>query len=185
MDEFRLASMATGVVFGISLDNCILLSIARHQKCWQSRLFHRTVPLCDVDGAVGKCFARQLLQLGQKSNRILCNLQIRGATLPGADAGVQFYVQPNWSSLLDASVWGDAASQIFYSFGLASNSLVSFASYCKVCVWIHFSFAFKHHHASIINNWNGDINFTFFYRPFSLTQHSLKIIVILTLWSYR
>lgn len=67
--------------------------------------------------------------------------QIRGVTLPGAETGILFYVKPDWSRLLNANVWGDAASQIFYSFGLASNSLVSFASYCKVR-FIHFSFRF-------------------------------------------
>lgn len=60
------------------------------------------------------------------------DLQIRGATLPGASNGISFYVSPDWSKLLDAKVWGDAASQIFYSFGLACNSLVSFASYSHV-----------------------------------------------------
>lgn len=59
-------------------------------------------------------------------------MQIRGATLPGASNGVKFYVQPDWSSLASVGVWGDAASQIFYSFGLACNSLVSFASYSHV-----------------------------------------------------
>lgn len=46
--------------------------------------------------------------------------------------GVSFYVTPVWSKLLEPGVWGDAASQIFYSFGLASNSLVTFASYSDV-----------------------------------------------------
>ncbi|KAL5291317.1 hypothetical protein ACFFRR_010613 [Megaselia abdita] len=60
---------------------------------------------------------------------ILTALLIRGATLEGAWDGIQFYITPNWETLLSPSVWGDAASQIFYSFGLACGSLVAFASY--------------------------------------------------------
>lgn len=59
-------------------------------------------------------------------------LQIRGVTLEGSYEGIMFYIQPTWDSLLEPAVWGDAASQIFYSFGLACGSLVSFASYNHV-----------------------------------------------------
>ncbi|XP_037036283.1 sodium- and chloride-dependent GABA transporter 2-like [Bradysia coprophila] len=62
---------------------------------------------------------------------ILTALLVRGVTLPGAVDGVLFYIRPRWESLKEPSVWGDAASQIFYSFGLACGSLVSFSSYNK------------------------------------------------------
>lgn len=55
-------------------------------------------------------------------------------TLEGAMEGVKFYIQPEWSVIFEAKVWGDAASQIFYSFGLACNSLVTFASYSNVSI---------------------------------------------------
>lgn len=149
--EFRLAPMATGVVFGISMDNCILLFVARHQECRQSCVLHSTFPVCDVDGTSGNASISKhhAHPPNCKLNRFPTCFQIRGVTLPGASTGIQFYVQPNWDSLLDAGVWGDAASQIFYSFGLASNSLVSFASYCQVCVQCsHISQLFQapHHH---------------------------------------
>lgn len=60
------------------------------------------------------------------------HLQIRGLTLPGAMDGVSFYITPDWSQLLKPAVWGDAASQTFYSFGIACGTLVSFASYNRV-----------------------------------------------------
>ncbi|XP_055841972.1 sodium- and chloride-dependent glycine transporter 1-like isoform X1 [Episyrphus balteatus] len=62
---------------------------------------------------------------------ILTALLIRGVTLEGAREGILFYVNPKWETLAKASVWGDAASQIFYSFGLACGSLVAFASYSQ------------------------------------------------------
>lgn len=154
--------MATGVVFGDCMDNCILLFIKRHQKCWQSGLFHCTLPICDVDGTSGKAsLGAYFTQPKLDPNRFQCSLQIRGLTLPGAGTGVQFYVQPNWSSLLNAKVWGDAASQIFYSYGLASNSLVSFASYCQVSMRPFFIALNITASIIIINNRKCDINFTF------------------------
>lgn len=52
--------------------------------------------------------------------------------LDGAIDGIIFYITPDWSKIFEARVWGDAASQIFYSFGLACNSIVTFASYSSV-----------------------------------------------------
>jgi solute carrier family 6 amino acid transporter-like protein 5/7/9/14 len=63
---------------------------------------------------------------------ILTAILIRVLTLDGAREGIEFYITPNWENLLSIGVWGDAASQIFYSFGLACGSLVTFASYNKV-----------------------------------------------------
>ncbi|XP_045534883.1 sodium- and chloride-dependent glycine transporter 1 [Papilio machaon] len=60
---------------------------------------------------------------------MLTALLIRGVTLEGARDGIVFYLTPDWSTLLDARVWGDAASQIFYSFGVACGSLITLASY--------------------------------------------------------
>uniref|UniRef100_A0A1B0CZ55 Transporter n=1 Tax=Phlebotomus papatasi TaxID=29031 RepID=A0A1B0CZ55_PHLPP len=59
----------------------------------------------------------------------LTALLIRGATLEGAIDGIIFYIKPDWERLLSPAVWADAASQTFYSFGIACNSLVTFASY--------------------------------------------------------
>lgn len=62
---------------------------------------------------------------------ILVALLVRGLTLDGAWSGIGFYLAPDWSKLLVAQVWGDAASQIFYSFGISCGSLVTLASYNK------------------------------------------------------
>lgn len=63
---------------------------------------------------------------------ILTALLIRALTLDGAVDGIWFYITPEWERLSSPGVWGDASSQIFYSFGLACGSLVTFASYNKV-----------------------------------------------------
>ncbi|XP_065064928.1 sodium- and chloride-dependent GABA transporter 1-like isoform X2 [Rhopilema esculentum] len=58
-------------------------------------------------------------------------LLIRGATLEGASKGVSFYLKPNFSKLLDANVWVQAATQICYSLGIGFGSLITFGSYNK------------------------------------------------------
>lgn len=61
---------------------------------------------------------------------LLC-LLIRGAMLPGAVEGLNFYIQPKLESLLNIHVWSDAATQIFYSLGPAFGGLITLASYNK------------------------------------------------------
>lgn len=52
-----------------------------------------------------------------------------GVTLEGASYGIEWYIFPDFSKLKGANVWADAASQIFYSLGIACGSLVTLASY--------------------------------------------------------
>ncbi|KAL6260242.1 hypothetical protein P5V15_007775 [Pogonomyrmex californicus] len=60
---------------------------------------------------------------------VLTILLIRGVTLEGSTYGMEWYIYPDFSKLNNASVWADAASQIFYSLGIACGSLVTLASY--------------------------------------------------------
>ncbi|KAL8582234.1 hypothetical protein ACOMHN_036991 [Nucella lapillus] len=62
---------------------------------------------------------------------ILIVLLVRGVTLEGNLEGIKFYVIPKWDKLLDAKVWGDAATQIFYSLGVGFGGLLTMASYNK------------------------------------------------------
>lgn len=84
---------------------------------------------------------------------------IRGVTLPGADVGLTFYMKPNFTLLADASIWVDAAGQVFYSMGLGVGCLTALASYN------HFNhklvrFSFDRVHWLIQYNVQGRIPFT-------------------------
>ncbi|CAL1535874.1 unnamed protein product [Lymnaea stagnalis] len=62
---------------------------------------------------------------------ILIVLLVRGVTLEGHLDGIKFYIIPEWSRLLDPKIWGDAATQIFYSMGIGFGGLLTMASYNK------------------------------------------------------
>ncbi|XP_026280992.1 sodium- and chloride-dependent transporter XTRP3 isoform X2 [Frankliniella occidentalis] len=60
---------------------------------------------------------------------VLTIFLIRGLTLPGASAGLIHLYTPKVEKLLNPDVWREAATQVFYSFGLAFGSLIAFGSY--------------------------------------------------------
>ncbi|XP_033107859.1 sodium-dependent serotonin transporter-like isoform X2 [Anneissia japonica] len=56
-------------------------------------------------------------------------LLIRGVTLDGAIDGLDYYLRPRWDSLINAEVWVDAASQVFFSLGPGFGVLLALSSY--------------------------------------------------------
>lgn len=57
---------------------------------------------------------------------------IRGVTLKGAGAGLAHMFYPKMEKLIDPEVWLAAATQVFYSYGLAFGSIIGFGSYNPV-----------------------------------------------------
>ncbi|KAK3760902.1 hypothetical protein RRG08_042117 [Elysia crispata] len=62
---------------------------------------------------------------------VLIILLVRGITLPGSEDGIDFFIKPRWSLLLDAKVWVNAAAQNFNSLGVAFGGLITMSSYSK------------------------------------------------------
>ena len=60
---------------------------------------------------------------------VLTTLLIYVSQLDGFIEGVKFYTNPKWEELTHMSVWKAAASQIFYSLGVAVGSQLILASY--------------------------------------------------------
>ncbi|CAL8251310.1 unnamed protein product [Arctogadus glacialis] len=60
---------------------------------------------------------------------VLVVLLAHGITLPGAWDGIVFYLKPDWSKLLEAQVWIDAGTQIFFSYAIGLGALTALGSY--------------------------------------------------------
>jgi NSS family neurotransmitter:Na+ symporter len=60
---------------------------------------------------------------------LLFVLIVRGVTLPGAAAGLDFYLRPDFSLLAEPGVWLGAYGQIFFSLSLGFGIMIAYASY--------------------------------------------------------
>merc|ERR1712127_69256 len=60
---------------------------------------------------------------------VLVILFFFGIFREGAGIGIDYYLTPDWAQLADANVWKNAASQIFYSLGVAFGGLMTMASF--------------------------------------------------------
>ena len=60
---------------------------------------------------------------------VLTTLLAYAATLEGFTDGLEFYLVPDWEKIKDLDVWKNAATQIFYSLGVAVGSQLLLSSY--------------------------------------------------------
>lgn len=62
---------------------------------------------------------------------LLLIITIRGLTLPGALEGINYYLTPDFSKLVNVNVWLAAYAQVFFSLGVAQGIMITYAGYLK------------------------------------------------------
>jgi NSS family neurotransmitter:Na+ symporter len=60
---------------------------------------------------------------------MLLILLIRGLTLEGAVAGLEYFLEPDWTELKDVKVWRAAFGQVFFTLSLAFGIMITYASF--------------------------------------------------------
>jgi len=60
---------------------------------------------------------------------LLIMFLIRGVTLPGAFAGLSYYLTPNFSALGNLEVWAAAYTQVFFSLSVGFGVMIAYASF--------------------------------------------------------
>jgi len=62
---------------------------------------------------------------------LLIVVTVRSLTLPGASAGVEFYMRPRLGALLNPAAWIAALGQIFFTLSLGMGAMIIYGSYLK------------------------------------------------------
>jgi NSS family neurotransmitter:Na+ symporter len=60
---------------------------------------------------------------------MLLILTVRGLTLPGAEEGLAYYLEPDWGKLADPETWRWGFGQMFFSMSLAFGVMITYASF--------------------------------------------------------
>ena len=60
---------------------------------------------------------------------ILVGFVIRGVTLPGAVAGLTYYLKPDFAMLLNPEIWISAYTQVFFSISIGFGIMIAYASF--------------------------------------------------------
>ncbi|CAH1100654.1 unnamed protein product [Psylliodes chrysocephalus] len=62
---------------------------------------------------------------------IMITLLIRASTLEGAAEGMMYFIETDWSRLLDADVWYAAVTQCFFSLNVGFGNIITLSSFNK------------------------------------------------------
>jgi NSS family neurotransmitter:Na+ symporter len=62
---------------------------------------------------------------------LLIIVAIRSITLPGASLGIEFYMRPRWSGLLNPQTWIAALGQVFFTLSLGMGAMLIYGSYLR------------------------------------------------------
>lgn len=62
---------------------------------------------------------------------LLLVVAVRSVTLPGASAGIEFYMRPRWVGLLDPQTWIAALGQVFFTLSLGMGAMLIYGSYLR------------------------------------------------------
>lgn len=60
---------------------------------------------------------------------VMIIITIRGITLPGASAGLNALLEPDWTAMANPQVWVAAYGQIFFSLSIAFAIMITYSSY--------------------------------------------------------
>ncbi|CAG9864892.1 unnamed protein product [Phyllotreta striolata] len=62
---------------------------------------------------------------------VMIVLLIRASTLEGATDGMMYFIETDWSKLLDGNVWYAAVTQCFFSLNIGFGNIITLASFNK------------------------------------------------------
>lgn len=62
---------------------------------------------------------------------VLVTLLVKSLTLEGAWDGIHYFFTPRWEKILEAKVWYEAITQVFFSLGAYFGFVIIYASYNK------------------------------------------------------
>ncbi len=122
--DLALPSEGVGAFFGGFLNNPVAM------LGWTLPVVVVSFGVCAFGGRRGRGRGVKLLLGGLLV--ILVGLALRAVTLPGAGAGLAFYLAPDWDRAVDAGLWGmlnAAMGQAFFTLGLGVGSMLIFGSY--------------------------------------------------------
>nr|CAD2199989.1 unnamed protein product [Meloidogyne enterolobii] len=131
--------------YGLSIESSV-------EQYWERRVLKQTATISDIGGIQWELLGLMFLSWvivyfalwkGITQARkfvyfcaifpyfLIVVLLIRGLTLPGAMTGISFYLTPNLTKLTETTVWKDAGTQVFYSYGVGFGTLIALGSHNK------------------------------------------------------